>query len=106
MYDRVKEAGGKDQGSPLLIGLHLFQEVLIDRCRECSVQTCLETFWRLSRDLDCHLQQAQRKLWVRLTGDPEPEIFMDLNCLGIEDLLHLSHKVETKVAVVEHDPLS
>jgi len=53
--NRVHEAHHKDHSAPFLVGLHLFEEVLVNDSGESTGDTGLETLWRLSSDLDGHL---------------------------------------------------
>ena len=106
LHDRVHEAHGEDQGPPLVVRLDLFKEVLVDHGGERSVEACLETLGGLGGDLDGHLKEAERELRVRLAGNPESEIFVDLGVLGVEDFLHLGHELQGQMAVVEHHPLA
>jgi hypothetical protein len=96
----VHEAHHKDHGAPLLVGFHLFEEVLVYNSGESTRDTSLETFWRLSSNLDGHLQETQRECRVLLASDPETEIFVDLFILGVKDFFHLAHELEGQVAIV------
>jgi hypothetical protein len=100
----VEEASGVNEGSPLVVGLHLFKVVLVDHCGESSVETSLKTLRRLGCDLDGHLKKTEREFIVGLASDPETEIFVDLNSLREENFFHLRHELERQMAVVEDDP--
>ena len=102
----MKEASGKDERTPFVIGLNFFEEVLVHHGSECSVKTSLETLGRLSCDLDSHLQKTQRELGVWLASDPESELFMNLNSLRVEDVLHLGHELKGQMAVVQDNPFT
>ena len=104
--NRVEEAGGEDERSPFVVGLHLFQEVLVDHCGEGSEETGLQTLGWLSSHLNCNLQQTERKLLVRLASDPETEVFVDFLVLGEQDFFHLGHEFETQMTIVEHHPVT
>jgi len=106
LHDRVHETHHEHHGSPLLVGLDLFEEVLVDNGREGTGDTSLKTLWWLSSDLNGHLEETEREIWVLHTGNPETEVFMDLLGLGVENFFHLSHEVKGQVTVVENQPLT
>jgi hypothetical protein len=102
----MEEAKAENDVSPLLIWLNLLKEVGIDDGGVGSGKTGLDSLRRLKGDLDSELEQTQRESLVLLSGNPETEAFVDLLALGVKDFFHLSHELEGKMAVVEHDPTS
>lgn len=60
----------------------------------------------LGSDLEGHLQETKRELFVRFAGDPESKVFVDLFLLGMEDIFQLGHELKTQVAVIQDYPLS
>lgn len=101
----MHEAESKDNVSPLFIGLDSFQEVLVDHGGVGTRNTSLDTLWRLSGDLNGHLEQTEREIFVGLASNPETEILVDLLAyLGLEDFFHLSHEFKGKMAIVKNDP--
>jgi hypothetical protein len=104
--DGVHEAKGEHKGSPLVIGLDLLKEVLVDHGVEGSRETGLQTIWWLGSYLDSHLKETERERGVRLASDPETEIRVDLLVLGVQDLLELAHVLKGKMAVVEDEPVT
>ena len=67
---------------------------------------CLfSNLWRLVGELDGHLEQPDREVWVDLRGEPDAEVCVHL--LRVDDgLHHLVAKVEREVTVLEEDPVS
>jgi hypothetical protein len=94
VHDRVHEADGEDNVSPLLIRLDLLKEVLGDQGRERTGHTGSNTLGRLGSDLDGKLEQTERELLVWLTSDPEAECFVNFLALRVKDFFHLAHELE------------
>merc|ERR1712178_622155 len=85
----VHEAEGERDGSPLVIGLDLLEEVLVDHGVEGSAETGLHATWWLSSDLDSHLKQTEWEVLRGLRRDEEAEVWVDLLVLRVQD--HLPH---------------
>lgn len=65
--------------------IDLLKELLVDQSCESLVKTCFETLWWLVGDFDDFLQQTERESVVRLTGDPESEVFVGFSCFRIAE---------------------
>lgn len=75
------------------------EELLVDQCGEGLVETCLQALWRLVRDLDDFLQQAEREFVVGLARNPQPEVLVRLWRFRVterdDQLFDLLHELET-----------
>lgn len=96
----MKEADREDEGSPLVIWLYLFKEILVDHSIEGPGKTSLETHWWLCCDFDSHLEETKWEFGVWLTSDPESEVLVNLLILWIEIVFHLCHEFKTQMAIV------
>ena len=96
----MHEADGEHEGSPFVIWLNLFKEVLVDNCLESSGNTSLESLRWLSGGLNSHLKETEWELIMWLTSDPKSEFLMDFSVLWIKDFFHLSHEFKGQMAVI------
>mmetsp|Transcript_29465 Transcript_29465/g.94343 ORF Transcript_29465/g.94343 Transcript_29465/m.94343 type:complete len:339 (+) Transcript_29465:1535-2551(+) len=102
LHHRVHEAHDEEQLPPLL-ALHRVEEVLAGP-RVRGAEAGAHAHGGLVGDLDAHLQQADGELRVRLGGDPEAEVLVDLLRLDQEGL-HLAQVPQAQVGVLEEHPL-
>mmetsp|Transcript_23991 Transcript_23991/g.78015 ORF Transcript_23991/g.78015 Transcript_23991/m.78015 type:complete len:248 (+) Transcript_23991:1374-2117(+) len=98
----MEEAHDVEQLAPLL-ALDGVEHVLRDP-RVRVAEAGAHADGRLVGDFDGHLQQSDGELGVRLGGDPEPEVLVELLRLD-EERLHLEQVVEAEVGVLEEHPL-
>lgn len=77
LHHRVHETGGEGKGAPGRV-FDLIEEVLTDHRGEGLVKTRLQAFRRLVGHLQGGLQESQGEFLVRLRGDPETELIVDL----------------------------
>jgi len=106
LYDRMQEADGVSKRSPLLIGLDLLKEVLVDHGLVSTVETGLHSLWWLESDLDGHLEKTEREVVLRSTSDPNTELVVHLDILRVKDGFHFSHEVKRQMAVIEDNPFT
>lgn len=102
----MHEADGEHEGSPFVIWLNLFKEVLVDNCLESSGNTSLESLRWLGGGLDSHLKETKWELIMWLTSDPKSEVLMDFSVLWIKDFFHLSHEFKGQMAVIKDNPVT
>jgi hypothetical protein len=104
LYDGVQEAEGEDDGSPLVIRLNLLEEVLVDHGVESLEKTSLETLWRLNCDLNSHLEETKRELFGGLASNPKSEVRINDFVLGVKNVLHSAHVLNSQVTVGKDNP--
>eukprot|EP00955_Chlamydomonas_euryale_P005073 54229-Chlamydomonas_euryale.AAC.5 len=103
LRDRVQEAHDEEQLAPLLARDRV-QQVLRDPLVR-RAQPGLHADRGLVGDLDAHLQQANGELRVRLCGDPQAEVLVDVLLLD-QVRLHLGQIRQPQVRVLEQHPLT
>jgi len=101
LQDCVHEGDGVEKWTPLG-GVRHFQEVGA-QALEGPLQAGANPLRRLGRELDRHLQQADRELASRLRCDPHTEALVHtFGC--IERVQHLVAEVQRQVAVLQQHP--
>ena len=101
LHDCVHEAERVQHRLPLRMGDHV-EHVLIDPGVR-RLEPRAHAGGGLVGDLDGHLEQADWEVDVRLGGDPQLEVRVDVLHLD-HALLNLAHEGETQVAVLQHHP--
>ena len=91
---------------PLFDGFYALEEVWVDFRIERAGKAGNNTFRRHEGIFNGHLQQTEREVDVGLASYPEAEVGVDFLVSGVENCFHLSHKLQTELAITEQQPSS